>query len=82
MPGVEIRHQGSALTHHDTALVTGQAVGTSIPLAADGHRFVADLQGLPDPFGSDPVSVIVMGALLQGAAAFAHGLTGRLHVPV
>src|SRR2546423_4795454 len=43
LAGVEVGHQGPALAHHDTALVTGQAIGAAIALAPDGHRFVADL---------------------------------------
>src|SRR5437870_11120719 len=64
LPGVEVRHQRSALAHHNTALVTGQAAGAAIPLAPYRHRFVADLQRLPDPDGCDPIAIIVTGALL------------------
>src|SRR5438067_10748780 len=75
LPGVEVRHESSALAHHDPALMAGQALRAAIPLAANGHRVVADLQGLPDPDGGDSVSVFVMGTLLKRTSAFAHRLT-------
>src|SRR5207245_11250793 len=75
LPGIEVRHQSSALAHHDPDLMTGQALRAAIPLAANCHRVVADLQRLPDPDGGNSVSVVVMGTLLKRTAPFAHRLT-------
>src|SRR2546423_6453704 len=47
LPGVEVGDQGSALAHHDPALVSGEAGGSAITLTTERHRLIADWQRLP-----------------------------------